>query len=168
MRKFFAQALSGRFHMGDDAERFKKFLLANEGMRMEVKPLMPESRSQRKFLHGAVYPLWAYCDGKDYKDETVLADMHEIAKIEFNGALVNANGKVYKVGRTSVGELREGFIDKIIDYLEEHYGIDRTKVLLPEDYKHWRDAIFPYSGPKYYIDYLVKSGTLYDRNSDIR
>lgn len=165
MRKFIAQALGGKFHLGEDAERFKKFLSANEKMRMEIIPLLPDSRAQRKFLHSAVYPLWAYCDGKDYKDTTVLADTHEIAKIEFNGDFVQANGKVYMIGRSSVGKLKDGFIDKVIDYLEENYGIDRTKVLVPSEYKKWRNEIFSFTdGPDNYIDYLVETKKLFDRN----
>lgn len=165
MRKFIGQFLGGKLEFGEGRERLMKFMEKNDRLRFELVPLLPESRQQRKFYHAAVLALWAYCDGKDYKDDEVLAQMHDVAKMEFNPEIINVNGKVYKIGKTTKGKLRDGFIDKIIDYLEENYGIDRMKVLNPKDYEYFRDAIFPTSHYETYIDYLVDTKKLYDRNT---
>src|SRR3954466_11665212 len=114
MRKFIGQFLGGKLEFGEDRPRLLKFMQANEKLRFELVPLLPDSRQQRKYYHAAVIALWAYCDGKDYKDDAVLANMHEVAKLEFNSEIVNANGKTYKIGKSTVGKLRDGFIDKII------------------------------------------------------
>ncbi len=139
---------------------FKNFLKENAGVRLQILPLLPESRNQRNFFEGAVIPLACYLhenfDHRNYKD---LIKMRELLKVEFNGEFINFNGKKIKVGKTTKGKLNDGFIEKCIDYLEEQYGIDRTEVLNPENYKYWRDTIFPFgdiNSPDNYIDYLVE------------
>lgn len=137
-------------------DRFKIFLKNHEGARIEFVPVIPESRNQRRFYHGAVIPLWTYLDGKDYKDSEVLVQQHEIAKLEFNSALVESNGKVYKIPQSSKNRLATGFIEAIIGYLKDNYGIDSDKVLNPETYKQWRDEIYPFEGgPETFIDFMI-------------
>jgi hypothetical protein len=160
MKTFIAQSRDGNLFLGDQADSFREVLKKNPGMRFTIDPLLPDSRQQRKFYHGAVIPLWAYLDGKNYKDNYILDSMHELAKIEFNGEILVANGKSTRIGKTSRGKLNQGYIDRIVDYLEENYGIDRKIALNPKDYKHWRDVIFPYGGPDNYIGYLIESGKI--------
>lgn len=133
----------------------RQFIKDNTGKRIRLilEKMTPESREQRGFLHGGVYSLWAYLDGNDYKDPEVVRQYHEYAKLEFNPQIVVINGKAQKVGKSTKGDLTN-FIEKVTDWLIENYGIDPSKVLNPDDYKHWRDAVFPYGGPDTYIEHL--------------
>lgn len=133
---------------------FLQFLKDNPGIRFEIEAIFPESKKQRAFYHGAVLALWAYLDGKNYKDWKVIEAYHEMAKIEFNGEIVITKNKTVKVGKSSKGELNRGFLERVIDNLVEQYGIDQGLCLNPEDYKYFRDVI--YSDGKYddYLDYL--------------
>ena len=147
----------GGFDLGSDYNRdkLKSFLKENPGMRLEIKPLTPESNKQRAFYHGAIIPLWAYLDGKDYKNNLTLEQLHEIAKREFNGEIIIVHGKDQKVGKSTKGLLNSGYIERIMDYLAESYGIDIGLLLNPEMYKKFRDEIQPFTN-KYdtYIDYM--------------
>lgn len=138
-------------------QSFRQFLKDNAGrkVRLELEKEYVESRKQRKMYHGAYLPLWAYLDGKDYKDAHVLADMHEAAKMEFNPQVVVIHGKAVTIGGSTRGELNKGFMDRFLNNLIDNYGIDPAKVLNPDHYKHFRDAIWPFT-EKYdtYIDYL--------------
>lgn len=135
--------------------KFKKFLKENHGTRLTIEPMLPESRNQRAFYHGAVIVLWAYLDGKDYRDSVVLEQMHEIAKREFNGEVVIVHGTPHKVSKSTKGLLNKGYLERVIDYLVESYGIDQGAVLNPEIYKKFRDEIYPFTS-KYdtFIDYM--------------
>lgn len=136
-------------------DKFKTFLKENDGIILVVKPEVPESKNQRAFYHGAVLPLWAYLDGKDYKDSDTLTQMHEIAKREFNGEIIMINNKPEKVGKSSKGSLNDGYVERIVLYLIENYAIDPSVVLNPELYKKFRDEIYPFDR-KYedFIDYM--------------
>lgn len=128
---------------------------AGRRMRLIVEKETPESRNQRKMYHGAYLVLWAYLDGKDYKDHQVLEDLHEVAKLEFNPMVIVIAGKDRKIGKSTKGKLSQGFMERLLDYLVENYAIDPAKVLNPEHYKDFRDRIWPFT-TKYdtYIDYL--------------
>ncbi len=131
-------------------------------MRMVLQKEVPESNKQRAFYHGAILPLWAYYDGKDYKSSTVLNDLHEVAKVEFNPQIVIVDGKEHKIGKSTKGKLQDGYLERIIDYLVENYAIDPLKELNPDTYKIWRDTIYPYS-TKYddFISYLLDLGLIH-------
>jgi hypothetical protein len=167
---YFARLKPGRINFKDSLQREKLMKMAEKsphGLLVEIKPMTPESRDQRKFYHGAVLTLWAYLDGKDYKDPAVLDDQHEIAKLEFNPKVEVSNGKTYRIGQSSKGKLNQGFIEKIIDYLEENYAIDRTQVLDPKHYKDFRDRIYSSGEFDTYIDYLVSLRRLPGRQMKI-
>lgn len=154
---FTAHVENGGLKFESDRQRteFKNFLKEHEGARLKFEMIVPESPRQRAFYHGAVIPLWAYLDGKDYRDADVLEYMHEIAKREFNGDIVVVNGKTEKIGKSSKGLLKDGYLERVIDYLAENYGIDPSVVLNPELYKRFRDTVYPYESYDTFIDYLV-------------
>lgn len=145
-----------KIDLGDEAakEKLRFFAKRNPGIRAEIVPFLPDSRKQRRFYFGAILTLWAYLDGKDYKDSAVIEDLHEVAKLEFNAQIVVVKGKKYRVGKSTKGKLNQGYLERIIDYLEESYGIDRMKVLNPKHYKDFMDRIFSFSHYETYIDYL--------------
>lgn len=155
MFKVRAQGGGLSFSSDFSRDRFRKFLKENEGIILTIKPELPESKNQRAFYHGAVLPLWAYLDGKDYKDSDVMNQMHEVAKREFNGEIIMINHKPEKVGKSSKGLLNDGYLERIITYLAENYAIDPVVVLNPELYKTFRDTIYPFD-TKYedFIDYM--------------
>lgn len=135
--------------------KFIKFLKDNPGVRLTIEPMMPESRNQRAFYHGAVLVLWAYLDGNDWRDGETLNQYHEIAKREFNGEDIVVHGEVKRVSKSTKGMLNHGYLERVIDYLVESYGIDQGLVLNPETYKKFRDEIYPNTS-KYdtFIDYM--------------
>ena len=138
-------------------EKFAKFVKFHEGKRVFITPTFKESDKQRGFFEGAVVPLVTFFqEGMDYRNSDDLRNIRESLKIEFNGAFTTLNGKSYKVGKSTQGKLNDGFIESIIDWLEDNYGIDRQKVLDPKEYKKWRDEVYPFGGPETYIDYLLE------------
>ncbi len=163
MSKFYAKAREDgglEFPSGFARDKFRAYLKENIGLRLEISPIVPESPRQRAYYHGAVLPMWAFLDGLDYKDVGILEQMHEIAKREFNGEIIVVNGKKQKVGKSSKGLLNSGYLERVIDYLVENYAIDPGAVLNPDQYKYFRDAIFPVSDHEDYIDYLLSTGAL--------
>lgn len=134
----------------------------NRGMRYLVEPMLPESIDQRAFYHGAVVAMFCFFqEHLDHKNSKDLEWAHEFLKTHFNGEMRIINGRKHFAGKSTKGRLNKGYIDRVIDYLEEQYAIDRVLVLNSEDYKYWRDVIYAQGGPKYYIDYLVECGKLH-------
>ncbi len=166
MKKFLARAGQNeagepKLEMNDyTAKLFRQFLRDNQGTRIQVTPMTPESNKMRRFYMGAVIPLWAYLDGADYRDHNVLKDYFELAKIEFNGKLIEAAGKAVRIGQSTKGAALKEVTEKTIDFLIEQYGIDPMKVLNVEEYKRFRDTIFSHTKIDSYIDYMIKSGIL--------
>jgi hypothetical protein len=139
---------------------FKQYLKANPGVLLKITPMLPESNKQRRFYHGAVLPLWAYLDGKDYRNSEVLADLHEIAKFEFNGHEVIVDGRKMNVGRSTKGRELAPYLERVIEHLVDNYGIDPSDVLEPKKYKEFADTVFMEGNYETYIDYLVADGRL--------
>jgi len=125
----------------------------HEGFTYQIKRLSEESRKGRGFLHGGVYSIWAYLDGKDYRDNSILDWIHKYAKEEFNGEMIVFNGKRLTQGKSTRGMLKE-FTETVISYIEESYGVDRLDVLNPEDYKHFMNEIYSEGEYDDYIQYL--------------
>lgn len=145
----------GGFDFGNNRERILKHCDFNVGKRFILSDFLPESAKQRRFYHGAVITLWVYLDGKDYKDSDILDSYHELAKIEFNAEIVITNGKKVRIGKSSKGKLNDGFVEKVIDNLEENYGIERSKCLDPKLYKDFMEKIYMNGDYDTFIDYLI-------------
>ncbi len=140
----------------------RQFIKDNTGkrLRLVIDMLTPESRKQRAFYHGAVLCLWAYLDGNNYRSAEVMSHYHEVAKRQFNPGVIMIHGVPEMVGMSSKGELNDGYIEKIIDYLEDNYGIVPAKVLNPEHYKYFRDKIYGFGKYETYIEYMKDEGLL--------
>lgn len=138
---------------------FKKFLQDNKGIRLRIEPITPESKNQRAFFEGAIVPLMCYYqENMDYHNPDDLRKVREWIKLEYNGVYVPIRGKVHKVANSTKGELNRGFLDRVMDGMADNgYQIE---VLEPNQYKIWRDTIFPFGGPDNYIDYLRSVGKL--------
>lgn len=166
MHKFSARAGKNergepKLEMSEYTSRlFKQFLRDNQGIRLEIAAMTPESNKMRRFYMGAVIPLWTYLDGADYHDYKVLEDRFEMAKIEFNGKIVESKGRAIRIGQSTKGDKLKEMTEKTIDFLVEQYGIDPMKVLNVEEYKRWADTIFPLTNIDNFIDYMRKSGIL--------
>jgi hypothetical protein len=159
--KFQIKLYPDRVDLGDEymREKIKKFAKNYpQGLRAEIVPYIPESRNLRRYFEGAVIPMWVYLDNKDWRDNAIVRGYREIAKQEFCGEIVSTGGKAYRVGTTK-GQLAR-VTEETVQYLEDHYGIDRIKVLNPENYKNWRDMTYPLGGPDNYISYLIAVGKL--------
>lgn len=135
-------------------KEFLKFLKENPHMKFSIEAIMPESKNQRRFYHGAVIPLWVYLDGKNYKDSEVLTLYHEVAKIEFHGEIITTKRGQTRIGKSTKGDLNKGFLERVIENLVENYGISQTLCLNPESYKYFIDFIYMNGKYDTFIDYL--------------
>ena len=141
-------------------ERFKAWLKENAGIYLQIKPLRDESSKMRRFLEGAVVPLCTfYQENMNYKSPDDNETMREFLKVEFNGELKVIAGKTHRIAKsTKGGDVLPDFIERVIAWMgEQGY---QTELLNPEDYKVWRDTIFPYSDIDNYIDYLLSINRL--------
>lgn len=163
MNRFNFQAKEGQIHMPSEFARvaFKKHLQNNDGAVFDIVKRTPESRKQRKYYHSAVLQLFAFLDGKDYKNPDIIDQYHELCKVEFNGEIIVSKSFTTKVGRSTQGKLHEGYLERIIDHLEANYGIDRSKVLDPKLHKKFMNEIYPFQTQyETFIDYMLKLGLL--------
>lgn len=167
--KILGKNIKGKLAISDYNRRiFNDFLKnpENDGAVIAIENRNPESKKARAFLHGSVYPMWAYLNGWDYRDKEVLDFLHFHGKQEFNGEVVTLDGKKIIKGKSTKGLLtkndqaQSAYIERVIDYLEKNYGIERDKVLNPNHYKKFAEEI--YMDGKYddYIDYLQDIGLL--------
>jgi hypothetical protein len=161
---FLAVSNEGKLSLGspENRARFADFLKANNGMRFRIEPITPESKKQRNFFEGAVVPLIAYYqEGFDHTNSHDCKVIREWLKLEFHGEFRVVAGKSIKMAKSTKGELNRGFLEAVLDWAGgEGY---QTELLLPVDYKLWKDTIYPYGGPDNYIDYLLEIGKLRPR-----
>ena len=156
--KWLAQGTKdGRLDFGDYNRRVIKDYLAKNGpVRIELNVLTPESGKMRNFFEGAVIPLITYFqEGMSHRNTEDRKIVREWVLREFNGEFRVIGGKSTKVAKTSKGELSQGLTDRIIDWIEEQYGVDRFQVLDPAHFKKFRDEIYSTSEFVTYIDYLI-------------
>lgn len=169
--KFIAQSEMGKLKV-NNAPTFRQLLKENDGMRFEIVPMTPESMKQRGFFEGAVVPLVVFFqEDMHHKNTDDLRNMRERLKIEFNGEFVPLGDMgVKKIGKSTKGKLNKGFLNRVIDWIVDSYGIDQSEVLNPAKYEKWRDEIFPYdtNGPDNYIDYLLETGRLAPLQDDVQ
>ena len=135
-------------------ERILRSFKEGEVIDITLERKKRESRKQRGFYYGAVLPVWAYLNDMDWRDKEVIDELHEIAKQQFNGALVVVDGTSHKIGKSTRQGALQSVIDGVIDHLESEYGIKRQECLDPEAYLYWKDVIFPTGSHDYYISYL--------------
>lgn len=138
---------------GSRTKELREFCEKNPKTPFMLTALLPESRKMRNFYHGAVLRLWAYLDGADYKDWHVVHDYEDIAKLEFCPEVKRGGGKNYIVPGSTKGKLGE-VIEKVIEMLEDQYGIDRLIVLNPKDYKDFINRVYADGDYDTYIEYL--------------
>lgn len=160
MSVFLAQSVDGRLSLGSEynASRFRDDLKKNSGARYRIERLTPESREMRGFFEGAVVPLCCYYqEGMDHRNNEDIKTMRSILKLEFCGKDVLFDGKIHRVEDTSKGAKKlKKLIEDTIDWLNDQGG--QVEVLNPNEYKKWRDTIFPFASeqePDNYIDFLV-------------
>lgn len=161
---FWAQSKDGKFSLGSEfnAIRFREFLRKNPNIRFKIDPITPESNKQRNFFEGAVVPLVTYYqEGYDYHEGEDCRVVRDWLKTELNGEFRTIAGKAVKIAKSTKGELNRGFLERVIDWMTDN-GY-QTELLMPADYKKWRDEIFPFGGPETYIDYLLEINKLNPR-----
>ncbi len=160
---FLVTIKDGGFNFGSDFNRgrFVDWSRKNKGQRAGISLLVPESIDQRGFFEGGVCRLVAFFqEGMIHTNNKDVKTVREWLKVHFNGEYVVIAGKSEKMGGSTKNELNNGFLDRVIDWIEEEYGVDRSQVLDPKEYDMWKDTIFPYGGPDNFIDYLVSIGRL--------
>jgi hypothetical protein len=118
---------------------------ANDGkpIRAIIETVTPESRQQRKYLHGCILPLLVYLDGQDYRNDEILDYYFQFLKTEFTPELLKINGKIQTFGKSTKGsKALRNFIDRLQDFLHDEYGISYdNKAISTDAYKEWRDTL---------------------------
>ncbi len=166
MAKFTAIAQGGKLNMNEYTKKmFIDFLRENEDMRVEIQSISPESSKMRGYFEGAIVPFITFHqEGMNHRDYKDLHKVREWLKTEFNGDVINLGGKNHRVTKSTKNVLK-GFIESCMDWMvEQGY---KTELLLPDEYKRWRDEIFPsgeITDPDNYIDFLVSIGKLKKQN----
>lgn len=162
MTTFIATATKdGGFDLGSEYNRIrlKNKLKETAGKRWKIEEAHIESKEQRRFFEGAVIKLIVYYqEGMHHKNQDDCFKVREWLKMEFNPEMVVIGGKSQKIAGSTLGKLQAGFLEKVIEWMDEQ-GY-QTEVLDPKKYKYWRDVIYPYGGPDNYIDYLVETKQL--------
>jgi hypothetical protein len=130
----------------------------NAGTIVEIESRTPESNNLRRYFEGAIVPFITYFqEGYDHHSDEDNRSVREWLKLEFNGTAKVIKGKTHIISATTVGKLRE-FTERVLDWAgSQGYPI---QVLSPDEYKKWRDEIYPYGGPADYLDYLEELGKL--------
>lgn len=150
----------GGFDFGPNRDRILKHAKFNIGQRFILSDFVPESSLQRRFFHGAVLSMITYYqEGMNHHNSDDLEKVFNWMKYEFNPEMVIVGGKTIKIGGSTKGKLEKNhLVEKVIDWMDSQEY--KTELLIPSDYKHWRDVIRSHGGPTNYIDYLVELGKL--------
>ncbi len=157
------RAFNGKLSVGSDYNRARFSERLKQGGRGHIIFDLPESRKQRRFFEGAIVPLATYFqDNLDYRNSEDLELMRESLIEDCLGVEIKiVNGKKRTKRASSKGSKNLNKVaEYTIDYLVAEHGIDQAEVLNPDEYKTWRDEIFPYGGADNYIDFLIESGKL--------
>lgn len=144
-----------------EGAKFRMFMKDNEGARLKIEPILPESNKLRRYFEGAVIPLVAfYQEGMNHKSGEDCRRVREWLKAEFNGEMVVIGGKVRQVARSTKGrQSLNPFVEHVVTWLIENY-CPPNEALDPEKYKYWHDAIYSHGGPPNYLDYLIETRVL--------
>lgn len=160
---FTAIVENGKITLGSDLnrERVREWCAKNEGARIELKPILPESGKLRRYFEGAIVPLVTFHqEGRSHTDGRDLEVVREWLKVEFNGEIVELEGKAHKIGKSTKGAALKGFVERVLDWVVENYA-PPVETLEPAKWKKWRDEVYPIpGGADNFIDYLVEIGLL--------
>lgn len=125
----------------------------------QIQTLLPESRKMRGYVMGGLIPLIVYLDGNDYKDSKICDRYFEFLAEELSPEYLKINGKMRLFAKSTKGSVALGeFCEKLLQYLNEQYGIERDNPTVNSDeHKKFRDEIYSFF-PEYedWIDYCVK------------
>ena len=154
MPVFFAQSKSGGIMMSDYTRKlFNDFLKKNEGIRLKIESITPESTNQRRYFEGCLIPLITYFqEHLDHRNNEDCKKVREWLMQEFLSETAIVNNTPRKVVKTSKGQLKS-LIEKTIDWLNENYAIPQ-EAINPDDYKKWRDTLYSFGEHETYIEYL--------------
>ena len=142
--------------------QIRKYSKENPDTPFDIKPVLPESSKLRGYFEGGLCPLVAYFhEGMDHRNNKDIKKVREWLKTEFNGEMVELNGKVHTItNSTKVG--LAGFVERVVGYIDENYAPPK-ECMDSAKYKYWRDTIYPFaslSKADNYIDYLSEIGIL--------
>lgn len=138
------------------SKKLKELVKENQApLRAILETIVPESRQQRRFLHGGLIPLWVALDGNDWRDHEVCDFYFEEAKKEYSPEAIKIRGKVVIRAKSSKGsKALNKLTESLIDMLVEHYGLAyNTEVLKPDNYIKFRDELYMTGSWETYLDY---------------
>lgn len=140
---------------------FRQYLKDNGPCEIKICAVLPESNKMRRWYEGGLVPLIAfYQEGMDHNKSEDRLKVREWLKMEFNGEMVEVAGKAQLIARSTKGRaVFNPFVERVQDWFLENYD-PPLEAMDPKKWKHWRDTVFPYGGPRTYIDYLIEIGVL--------
>lgn len=140
---------------------FLDFVRKNPKVPWRLAPILPESNKQRRYLEGAVIPLVTYYqEGMDHHSHEDIRTVREWLKEEFNGQMVVIGGKAHLIAKSTKGrDALQPFLELVVGWLQDNYA-PPAEATDPNEFKRWRDTIFPAGGPDNYIDYLHERGII--------
>lgn len=143
-------------------KKMVKEIKDNPNAPIVISSLLPESRQQRRYLEGGLIPLFVFFQGNDYTDTAQIEDARQDIMDEVLGVsrLNRLTGKVEVHAQSSKGKDNLNKVcEWLIAYLFEQYDCPH-KAVDHEQFKVWRDTIYPEGGPDDWITYLIETGVL--------
>ncbi len=144
-----------RFEIGEYHLKKIKEAVKDGPVRAQIETIVPESRQQRKYLHGSLIPLWIALDGNDYKNQEINDFYFEQMKREFSPEAIKIHGKIQIRGKSSRGaKALNTLTEKLIDMMVEEYGLKYdSEVLKPANFEKFRDELYMTGTWDSYLDY---------------
>jgi len=152
----------GTLTLGKAKNAFRDLLRQHGPVDVYLTVELRESNKARRWFEGGLVPLIChYQDGMDHRSHEHRREVREWLKAEFNGEIVEMNGKAHRIARSTRGRaVFDPFVERVQDWLIENYA-PPLEALDPKKWKHWRETVFPIpNSPDNYIDYLVEIGLL--------
>jgi hypothetical protein len=142
-------------------ESFRQYLKDNGPVEIKICAVLPESNKMCRWYEGGLIPLICfYQEGMDHNSSADRLKVREWLKVEFNGEVIELNGKTQLIARSTKGRaVFNPFVERVQDWFVQNYD-PPAEAMDPAKWKHWHDTVFPYGGPRTYIDYLIEIGLL--------
>jgi hypothetical protein len=157
----------GTLTLGRHKEAFKQLLRENGPVEVYITVELRESNKMRRWFEGGLVPLIAfYQEGMNHRDADDRRKVREWLKAEFNGEIVEVNGKAQRIAQSTKGRATfYPFVERVQDWLIENYN-PPVEAVDPKQWKLWKAKVFPIPGtPDNYIDYLVSLNKLKSNNT---
>ena len=164
MDRFFAKIDANGFNFGPKRKEWLEYARKNVGQVVELKPRSRITREARGYFEGALVPAYCdWCENYDVDNSKHQEVVRDLFKREFNSEMVpNLHGGLDKIAKSTTTmdrvEFREVFIQKIVEYFEEH----EIPIPDPKLFKDWQERYSLYAPELNYYQWLLKNNLNFD------